>query len=175
MKQKKKPEEEEFYVNKEEMWTEINRIYTETPKEQEIEVSSKIADMFYKICNNLREKGNFSGYSYDLASEAVELVIRKFKERKFKLFFPKRKRIVDDDGEVTFEHILDEKGQEILEPSNFFGYVTTMAYRSFQSTITREKKHKEGIEAYKEQVYSNFENDNYQVQPRRQLDDEEEW
>jgi hypothetical protein len=217
--------EEEYYVERDEMWSEIHRLYTLYPY-GEVEVSPEIALMFDAICKNLKKSPNFSGYTYDLESDALELILRKFKGRKFKRWqqktvkielnkpHPKTKKMVyfapvygrrgkkleepiehllpDPDGntlethemhyivvrnpelDANYDAIIDDLGWEVIDslpekeegddqivpimrPSNFFGYVTTIAYRSFQSTIVKESRYRKSLDDYKDLVFDQFE------------------
>lgn len=218
------------------MWLEIYRLYNHFAEDEEVIASPEVAEMFYAICNKLKNSGNFIGYTYDLASEAFELVIKKFKGRKFKFWMHHKERVplthidphdpkktkkyylapvyerkgkkhdepvilkipkegdiyeethemkpmllIEPDRQPTEEELekhrwvkeLPRGAKPQMVPSNFFGYVTTMAYRSFQSTIVRESKYRDGLESYRDIVYARFESDNSEMRPHTEEEEEE--
>jgi len=87
----------------------------------------ELAESVYKIAVGLSYSPNFINYSYkdEMIGDAVVKMIAAVKNKKFK----------------------------IDSPSNPFSYFTTIAYHAFINRIKKEKKYRETINDYQEQVY----------------------
>ena len=88
----------------------------------------ELATSVYKIAIGLSYAPNFINYSYkdEMIGDAVVKMIAAVKNKKFK----------------------------IDSPSNPFSYFTTIAYHAFINRIKKEKKYRETINDYQEQLYS---------------------
>ena len=93
----------------------------------------ELAESVYKIAVGLSYSPNFINYSYkdEMIGDAVVKMIAAVKNKKFK----------------------------IDSPSNPFSYFTTIAYHAFINRIKKEKKYRETINDYQEQVYGNLARD----------------
>ena len=90
-------------------------------------LEDELAESVYKIAVGLSYSPNFINYSYkdEMIGDAVVKMIAAVKNKKFNL-------------EST---------------SNPFSYFTTIAYHAFINRIKKEKKYRETINDYQEQVY----------------------
>ena len=90
----------------------------------------ELAEAVYKIAVGLSYSPNFINYSYkdEMIGDAVVKMIAAVKNKKFNL-----------DSE-----------------SNPFSYFTTIAYHAFINRIKKEKKYRETISDYQEQVYGSL-------------------
>tara|TARA_Y100000310_G_scaffold231798_1_gene234497 strand:- start:4924 stop:5373 length:450 start_codon:yes stop_codon:yes gene_type:complete len=88
----------------------------------------ELATSVYKIAVGLSYSPNFINYSYkdEMIGDAVVKMVAAVKNKKFR----------------------------IDSPSNPFSYFTTIAYHAFINRIKKEKKYRETIADYQEQVYS---------------------
>ena len=93
----------------------------------------ELAESVYKIAVGLSYSPNFINYSYkdEMIGDAVVKMIAAVKNKKFR----------------------------IDSPSNPFSYFTTIAYHAFINRIKKEKKYRETISDYQEQVYGNLAQD----------------
>ena len=91
------------------------------------DLEDELAESVYKIAVGLSYSPNFINYSYkdEMIGDAVVKMIAAVKNKKFNL-------------EST---------------SNPFSYFTTIAYHAFINRIKKEKKYRETINDYQEQVY----------------------
>ena len=89
-----------------------------------------LATSVYKIAVGLSFSPNFINYSYkdEMIGDAVVKMIAAVKNKKFR----------------------------IDSPSNPFSYFTTIAYHAFINRIKKEKKYRETIADYQEQIYGNL-------------------
>ncbi len=92
-----------------------------------------LAMSVYKIAVGLSYSPNFINYSYkdEMIGDAVVKMIAAVKNKKFR----------------------------IDSPSNPFSYFTTIAYHAFINRIKKEKKYRDTINDYQEQVYGNMARD----------------
>tara|TARA_R110002051_G_scaffold227016_5_gene289529 strand:- start:444 stop:911 length:468 start_codon:yes stop_codon:yes gene_type:complete len=108
----------------------------------------ELATSVYKIAVGLSYAPNFINYSYkdEMIGDAVVKMIAAVKNKKFK----------------------------IDSPSNPFSYFTTIAYHAFINRIKKEKKYRETIADYQEQIYGNLARDGElaQSQPIKDYDQE---
>jgi len=108
----------------------------------------ELAESVYKIAVGLSYSPNFINYSYkdEMIGDAVVKMIAAVKNKKFNL-----------DSE-----------------SNPFSYFTTIAYHAFINRIKKEKKYRETINDYQEQVYGSLANEEKIVnkQPVKDYDQE---
>ena len=90
----------------------------------------ELATSVYKIAVGLSYAPNFINYSYkdEMIGDAVVKMVAAVKNKKFR----------------------------IDSPSNPFSYFTTIAYHAFINRIKKEKKYRETIADYQEQVYGNL-------------------
>ena len=90
----------------------------------------ELAQSVYKIAVGLSYSPNFINYSYkdEMIGDAVVKMIAAVKNKKFK----------------------------IDSPSNPFSYFTTIAYHAFINRIKKEKKYRETINDYQEQIYGDM-------------------
>ena len=90
----------------------------------------ELAESVYKIAVGLSYSPNFINYSYkdEMIGDAVVKMIAAVKNKKFK----------------------------IDSPSNPFSYFTTIAYHAFINRIKKEKKYRETINDYQEQIYGDM-------------------
>jgi len=90
----------------------------------------ELAESVYKIAVGLSYSPNFINYSYkdEMIGDAVVKMIAAVKNKKFR----------------------------IDSPSNPFSYFTTIAYHAFINRIKKEKKYRDTISDYQEQVYGNL-------------------
>lgn len=86
-----------------------------------------LATSVYKIAVGLSYSPNFINYSYkdDMIGDAVVKMVAAVKNKKFR----------------------------IDSPSNPFSYFTTIAYHAFINRIKKEKKYRQTITDYQQQVY----------------------
>ena len=93
----------------------------------------ELAESVYKIAVGLSYSPNFINYSYkdEMIGDAVVKMVAAVKNKKFNL-------------EST---------------SNPFSYFTTIAYHAFINRIKKEKKYRETINDYQEQVYGTLAQD----------------
>ena len=93
----------------------------------------ELAISVYKIAVGLSYSPNFINYSYkdEMIGDAVVKMVAAVKNKKFR----------------------------IDSPSNPFSYFTTIAYHAFINRIKKEKKYRETILDYQEQVYGNMATD----------------
>jgi len=93
----------------------------------------ELATSVYKIAVGLSYSPNFINYSYkdEMIGDAVVKMVAAVKNKKFNL----------DSG------------------SNPFSYFTTIAYHAFINRIKKEKKYRETISDYQEQVYGDMARD----------------
>ena len=93
----------------------------------------ELAESVYKIAVGLSYSPNFINYSYkdEMIGDAVVKMIAAVKNKKFK----------------------------IDSPSNPFSYFTTIAYHAFINRIKKEKKYRETINDYQEQIYGDLARD----------------
>ena len=91
------------------------------------DLEDELAESVYKIAVGLSYSPNFINYSYkdEMIGDAVVKMIAAVKNKKFNLD----------------------------SPSNPFSYFTTIAYHAFINRIKKEKKYRETINDYQEQVY----------------------
>lgn len=108
----------------------------------------ELAESTYKIAVGLSYSPNFINYSYkdEMIGDAVVKMIAAVKNKKFNL-------------EST---------------SNPFSYFTTIAYHAFINRIKKEKKYRETINDYQEQVYGELiqEEKMYKNAPTKDYDKE---
>ena len=108
----------------------------------------ELATSVYKIAVGLSYSPNFINYSYkdEMIGDAVVKMIAAVKNKKFK----------------------------IDSPSNPFSYFTTIAYHAFINRIKKEKKYRETIKDYQEQIYGNLTRDQEiaNKQPTKDYDQE---
>jgi len=108
----------------------------------------ELAESVYKIAVGLSYSPNFINYSYkdEMIGDAVVKMIAAVKNKKFNL-----------DSE-----------------SNPFSYFTTIAYHAFINRIKKEKKYRETINDYQEQVYGSLANEEkiFNKQPVKDYDRE---
>ena len=108
----------------------------------------ELAESTYKIAVGLSYSPNFINYSYkdEMIGDAIVKMIAAVKNKKFNL-------------EST---------------SNPFSYFTTIAYHAFINRIKKEKKYRETINAYQDQLYSDLDiNEPIQKQaPQKDYDKE---
>ena len=90
----------------------------------------ELAESVYKIAVGLSYSPNFINYSYkdEMIGDAVVKMVAAVKNKKFNL-------------EST---------------SNQFSYFTTIAYHAFINRIKKEKKYRETINDYQEQIYGDI-------------------
>jgi len=90
----------------------------------------ELAESVYKIAVGLSYSPNFINYSYkdEMIGDAVVKMIAAVKNKKFNLD----------------------------SPSNPFSYFTTIAFHAFINRIKKEKKYRETISQYQEQVYGSL-------------------
>ena len=90
----------------------------------------ELAESTAKIAVGLSYSPNFINYSYkdEMIGDAVVKMIAAVKNKKFNL----------------------------ESPSNPFSYFTTIAYHAFINRIKKEKKYRETITAYQDQLYSDL-------------------
>ena len=93
----------------------------------------ELAESVYKIAVGLSYSPNFINYSYkdEMIGDAVVKMVAAVKNKKFR----------------------------IDSPSNPFSYFTTIAYHAFINRIKKEKKYRETINDYQEQIYGNIARD----------------
>jgi len=93
----------------------------------------ELAMSVYKIAVGLSYSPNFINYSYkdEMIGDAVVKMVAAVKNKKFR----------------------------IDSPSNPFSYFTTIAYHAFINRIKKEKKYRETIADYQEQVYGSLAQD----------------
>ena len=93
----------------------------------------ELATSVYKIAVGLSYSPNFINYSYkdEMIGDAVVKMVAAVKNKKLR----------------------------IDSPSNPFSYFTTIAYHAFINRIKKEKKYRETILDYQEQVYGNMARD----------------
>ena len=91
------------------------------------DLEDELAESVYKIAVGLSYSPNFINYSYkdEMIGDAVVKMIAAVKNKKFNLD----------------------------SPSNPFSYFTTIAYHAFINRIKKEKKYRETIIDYQEQIY----------------------
>jgi len=106
----------------------------------------ELAESTYKIAVGLSYSPNFINYSYkdEMIGDAVVKMIAAVKNKKFNL----------DSG------------------SNPFSYFTTIAYHAFINRIKKEKKYRDTINDYQEQVYGNMAQDEKINPPKKDYDKE---
>ena len=108
----------------------------------------ELAESTYKIAVGLSYSPNFINYSYkdEMIGDAVVKMIAAVKNKKFNL-------------EST---------------SNPFSYFTTIAYHAFINRIKKEKKYRETINDYQEQIYGELarEEDIANTAPQKDYDKE---
>ena len=108
----------------------------------------ELAESVYKIAVGLSYSPNFINYSYkdEMIGDAVVKMIAAVKNKKFNL-------------EST---------------SNPFSYFTTIAYHAFINRIKKEKKYRETINDYQEQIYGELarEEDIANTAPQKDYDKE---
>jgi len=92
--------------------------------------ADELAESVYKIAVGLSYSPNFINYSYkdEMIGDAVVKMIAAVKNKKFNLD----------------------------SPSNPFSYFTTIAFHAFINRIKKEKKYRETISQYQEQVYGSL-------------------
>ena len=93
----------------------------------------ELAEAVYKIAVGLSYSPNFINYSYkdEMIGDAVVKMVAAVKNKKFR----------------------------IDSPSNPFSYFTTIAYHAFINRIKKEKKYRETINDYQEQIYGDLARD----------------
>jgi DNA-directed RNA polymerase specialized sigma24 family protein len=108
----------------------------------------ELAEAVYKIAVGLSYSPNFINYSYkdEMIGDAVVKMIAAVKNKKFR----------------------------IDSPSNPFSYFTTIAYHAFINRIKKEKKYRETISDYQEQIYGNLARDEELAQQRPTKDYDQE-
>ena len=108
----------------------------------------ELAQSVYKIAVGLSYSPNFINYSYkdEMIGDAVVKMIAAVKNKKFNL----------------------------ESSSNPFSYFTTIAYHAFINRIKKEKKYRETINDYQEQVYGSLtqEEDIPKMAPQKDYDKE---
>ena len=108
----------------------------------------ELAESVYKIAVGLSYSPNFINYSYkdEMIGDAVVKMIAAVKNKKFNLD----------------------------SPSNPFSYFTTIAYHAFINRIKKEKKYRETINDYQEQVYGTLSQteDTPKMAPQKDYDKE---
>lgn len=106
----------------------------------------ELAESVYKIAVGLSYSPNFINYSYkdEMIGDAIVKMIAAVKNKKFNL-------------EST---------------SNPFSYFTTIAYHAFINRIKKEKKYRETINDYQEQIYGELiqEEEMYKVNVSREIE-----
>ena len=111
-------------------------------------LEDELAESVYKIAVGLSYSPNFINYSYkdEMIGDAVVKMIAAVKNKKFNLD----------------------------SPSNPFSYFTTIAYHAFINRIKKEKKYRETINDYQEQVYGELiqEEKMYKNAPTKDYDKE---
>ena len=108
----------------------------------------ELATSVYKIAVGLSYSPNFINYSYkdEMIGDAVVKMVAAVKNKKFNLD----------------------------SPSNPFSYFTTIAYHAFINRIKKEKKYRETINDYQEQVYGNLIQEEEMVRAAPQKDYDKE-
>ena len=108
----------------------------------------ELAESVYKIAVGLSYSPNFINYSYkdEMIGDAVVKMIAAVKNKKFR----------------------------IDSPSNPFSYFTTIAYHAFINRIKKEKKYRETISDYQEQIYGTLSKDEELAQSRPTKDYDQE-
>ena len=111
-------------------------------------IPDHLADCLNKIANGLSYAPNFINYSYkdEMIGDAVVKMIAAVKNKKFR----------------------------IDSPSNPFSYFTTIAYHAFINRIKKEKKYRETISDYQEQIYGTLSKDEELAQSRPTKDYDQE-
>ena len=108
----------------------------------------ELAESVYKIAVGLSYSPNFINYSYkdEMIGDAVVKMVAAVKNKKFNL----------------------------ESSSNPFSYFTTIAYHAFINRIKKEKKYRETINDYQEQVYGSLaqEEDIPKMAPQKDYDKE---
>tara|TARA_Y100000310_G_scaffold287274_1_gene312049 strand:- start:134 stop:580 length:447 start_codon:yes stop_codon:yes gene_type:complete len=94
------------------------------------DLKDELATSVYKIAVGLSYSPNFINYSYkdEMIGDAVVKMVAAVKNKKFK----------------------------IDSPSNPFSYFTTIAFHAFINRIKKEKKYRETINDYQEQIYGDM-------------------
>ena len=112
------------------------------------DLDDELAESTYKIAVGLSYSPNFINYSYkdEMIGDAVVKMIAAVKNKKF----------------------------NIDSPSNPFSYFTTIAYHAFINRIKKEKKYRDTINDYQEQVYGQLvaEEDMSKAAPQKDYDKE---
>jgi len=125
---KKKPrgKEKPHYVNSKDFLRELTVYYDQGDDN----VSEILGVYIYKIATGLSYAPNFINYSYrdDMVGDAIVKMFSALKNKKFNL----------DSG------------------NNPFSYFTTIAFHAFINRIKKEKKQREVISEYQEQVFENL-------------------
>ena len=127
-KPKKKPrgKDRPHYVNSKDFLRELTSYY-----DQGVDNVSEILGIYiFKIATGLSYAPNFINYSYrdDMVGDAIVKMFSALKNKKFNL----------DSG------------------NNPFSYFTTIAFHAFINRIKKEKKQREVVTEYQEQVYENL-------------------
>jgi DNA-directed RNA polymerase specialized sigma24 family protein len=93
----------------------------------------ELAESVYKIAVGLSYSPNFINYSYkdEMIGDAVVKMVAAVKNKKFR----------------------------IDSPSNPFSYFTTIAYHAFINRIKKEKKYRQTISDYQQQIYGELVNE----------------
>jgi DNA-directed RNA polymerase specialized sigma24 family protein len=125
---KKKPrgKDRPHYVNSKDFLRELTTYYGQGDEN----VSEILGVYIYKIATGLSYAPNFINYSYrdDMVGDAIVKMFSALKNKKFDL----------DSG------------------NNPFSYFTTIAFHAFINRIKKEKKQREVVSEYQEQVFENL-------------------
>ena len=123
-KRKSKKKKSAHYVNAKDFQHAIEEYY----KQDTDEMSHYLGETIYKISTGLSFAPNFINYTYkeDMIGDAILKMLAALRERKFKVGLG----------------------------YNPFSYFTTIAYHAFVNRIKKEKKYRETIDSYQQEMYS---------------------
>lgn len=125
---KKKPrgKDRPHYVNAKDFMRELSAYYDQGDEN----VNETLGTYIYKIATGLSYAPNFINYSYrdDMVGDAIVKMFSALKNKKF----------------------------DLNSGNNPFSYFTTIAFHAFINRIKKEKKQREVVSEYQEQVFENL-------------------
>jgi len=97
----KKETKENYYIDKEELWQEVDKYYTEDLEAQKngkrAQMSNTLGRMILDIAQNLTVSKNFSGYFYrdEMTSDVIYNLTNTIHNHKIKLYYAQKGRVIE--------------------------------------------------------------------------------
>lgn len=192
---KLKKSKNEYYVNPDDMWEELNAYYID-----DTTISEELGKMIDDIATKLGFLPKFINYSFkvEMQSDARHKMVKAVCDKNFTLWktskcteineeFGRKYVIIYNDLKQEWDDkktylkewdIVEEIGDnsfKITYKNNPFSYFTKVAYHAFVNRIKKEKKLDEVLKKYQEKVYEDMyaAGNGWENIKRHKLEDEE--